>query len=317
MIPVVLWSFSAVTLGTAVAARDAPLAAGWYAAACVIGLLLQGLLAHSVNEIADWRSGTDRDPAPRVLSGGSKVIPLGLLTEAHLRRIAVASALSASALGLVVAAARGWQLVLLGAVGVAGALAYSLPGVAAAYRPGAGEAVAFLCVAAAVAGGFAVQAGAFGADLVLPAAAHGAVCVAMLLLHHYADRGPDLRARPPKRTTPAVLAGRARRYGIAWSLLAVALGAAAAAAVHPALLAVAAAGVVAVVAHAVVDPDDVRSVTLAEGGVIAAGIAGALVAASIMVPALSWAALVPVGAVAGEFVAARLAPAIGVAPPDA
>ena len=51
-----------------------------YLAAVAVGVLLQGLVAHAVNEIADWRSGTDADPAPRVISGGSKVIASGLLT---------------------------------------------------------------------------------------------------------------------------------------------------------------------------------------------------------------------------------------------
>ena len=43
-------------------------------------MLIQGLLAHTVNEIEDWRSGTDGHPSPRVISGGSKVVTSGLLS---------------------------------------------------------------------------------------------------------------------------------------------------------------------------------------------------------------------------------------------
>ncbi len=87
VIPVLLWSFTAITLGTALAWRDGDGISTWgYLAAVAVGVLLQGLVAHCVNEIADWRSGTDRDPSPRVISGGSKVIASGLLGTRELRR---------------------------------------------------------------------------------------------------------------------------------------------------------------------------------------------------------------------------------------
>ena len=93
VIPVLLWSFTAITLGTALAVRDgADLSVPGYLAAVAVGVLLQGLVAHAVNEIADWRSGTDADPAPRVISGGSKVIASGLLTPGELRAVGIGAA---------------------------------------------------------------------------------------------------------------------------------------------------------------------------------------------------------------------------------
>ena len=69
VIPVLLWSFSALTLGTALAAHGRDLEVWYYLGAVALGVLIQGLLAHSVNEVEDWRSGTDRHASPRVISG--------------------------------------------------------------------------------------------------------------------------------------------------------------------------------------------------------------------------------------------------------
>jgi len=55
VIPVLLWSFSALTVGTALAAHGGDLKVWYYVGAVALGALIQGLLAHSVNEIADWR----------------------------------------------------------------------------------------------------------------------------------------------------------------------------------------------------------------------------------------------------------------------
>ena len=200
VVPVLLWSFSAITLGSALAWEGAG-RTRWLVAAWVIGLLLQGAVAHCVNELTDWRSGTDRDPAPRVLSGGSKVLRAGLLTERGLVWMGTVAGVLAIGLGMVVAAERGWWLLAFGALGLLGAIVYTLPPIAAAYVPFAGEGVAMVCVWACAVGGYAVQTGAVSGQVLLLGASHAAYCVSMLMFHHYLDRGPDARARPPKQTT--------------------------------------------------------------------------------------------------------------------
>ena len=66
VIPVLLWSYTAITLGTAMAwAGEGGISVPRYLVAVLMGVLVQGLVAHCVNEVADWRSGTDRDPSPR------------------------------------------------------------------------------------------------------------------------------------------------------------------------------------------------------------------------------------------------------------
>src|SRR5438874_1328763 len=82
IVPVLLWSFAALTAGTALAWHHGGRHDLWlYAGVVLLGVLIQGLLAHTVNDVVDWRSGTDAHPAPRAISGGSKVIVLRLAGE--------------------------------------------------------------------------------------------------------------------------------------------------------------------------------------------------------------------------------------------
>ncbi len=126
-------------------------------------MLIQGLLAHTVNEIEDWRSGTDRDPSPRMLSGGSKVIVNGLLSPRALRMVFVVALVATVVLGLVMVASRGLVMLPFGLVGVGGAIVYTVPPVRAAYRPFAGEAIAFVCMGACVVGAALLQTPGFDA----------------------------------------------------------------------------------------------------------------------------------------------------------
>jgi 1,4-dihydroxy-2-naphthoate octaprenyltransferase len=289
VIPVLLWSFTGITLGTALAwAEGAPQRLGHYLAAVAVGLLLQGVVAHTVNDIADWRSGTDRDPASRTISGGSGTLTGGYLRERHLVVACVVAIGLSAALGLVLAASRGWWLIAFGAAGLVGAVLYTLPPVRLAYRPFAGEAAALVCVWACGAGAYALQAGALTSRAALAATPHAAGCVAMLMVHHYLDRGPDSRARPPKVTSVVRLGRRARRYACAWGAAAVALAVAVAVVADPAFAVLSAAAAVALAAHAGVAPDDPESVTRSELVVIACGIVGGLGTAAVLATPLVW-----------------------------
>lgn len=317
VIPVLLWSFTAITLGTGLAWSDgAGRDVTAYLAAVAVGVLLQGIVAHSVNEIADWRSGTDRDPSPRMLSGGSKTIVSGHLSERTLAIACLVAAVGATAIGLVLAASNGWWLLVFGATGLAGAVLYTLPPVRLAYRPFAGEAVAFTCVWACCAGGYALQAGTLTWQASLAGAAHAAGCVAMLMVHHYLDRGPDSRARPPKVTSVVRLGPRAAGYARLWAAASLAGWLVLALAVAPAFWCAAAGSAVALAAHAGVRSDDAASVTRRELVVILAGIAGGLGAAALLSTPLVWAlvaaaVLVPVemlvaGRALAPFAASRI-----------
>ena len=225
VIPVLLWSFSAITLGTALACRDRPVHGWYYLGAALLGLLIQGVLAHTVNELEDWRSGTDRHASPRVISGGSKVLVSGLLSERGLKLLFVAAFAATTVLGLLLCVARGWVMLPFGLAGVAGAVLYTLPPVRAAYRPFLGEAVACGCLWLCVTGAAVLQGGTIDAVTAGRGAGGGG------LRGRHADGAPlpRLRGRPlggAGQATTIVLLGRGRghRYAIGWCGLALADG---------------------------------------------------------------------------------------------
>lgn len=320
VIPVLLWSFTAITLGTALAWRDGGGISVWgYLAAVAVGVLLQGLVAHCVNEIADWRSGTDRDPSPRVISGGSKVIASGLLGPRALKAIGIAAALAATVLGIAAAAEWGWILLAYGVGGLAGAVLYTLPPVRAAYRPFSGETVAFVCIWGCTTGAYVLQRDRLSGAAALAGITYAASCVAMLMMHHYLDRLPDSRALPPKTTTIVLLGRAGRRYATLWAAIAVA-GAVLLTVLVDGRFAIAAVALaLALALHASVDPDDPAAVTRAELGVILLGLVAGLGTATALAPPLWWAlaaaaVLVPVelalsGMAHRDLMAARARPA--------
>lgn len=311
LIPVLMWSYTAVTLGAALAGLEGAASVAKLAVAIIVGALLQGLVAHAVNEVADWRSGTDAHPAPRVISGGSKVIVAGILREREVIVIGAVAAVAATAIGLVVAVVWTPVVLVLGLVGLVGAVLYTLPPVRAAYRPLAGEIVAIACVWSCVTGSYALQTGTISAASALVGVAYALACASMLQVHHLLDREPDLAARPPKRTTAAVLGGGARLYGVALGAGATLAATAAAITVAPGLAVLAAGTACAVVAQLLMDPDDPGGVTRAELAVIVLVGGSGLVAATLLwapaAAALALAAgLVPLElAVAGRALADR------------
>lgn len=295
IIPVLLWSYTAITLGTALAWHDGGgVSIPGYLVAVAVGVLLQGLVAHSVNEIADWRSGTDRDPAPRVISGGSKVIASGLLRPRDLAAIGVGAAVLAAVVGLIAAATWGWVLLAYGIAGLAGAVLYTLPPLRAAYRPFSGETVAFVCIWGCATGAYVLQRGEMSGGVALTGIAYGASCVAMLMMHHYLDRVPDSRAFPPKTTTIVLLGASGRRYAVLWASIAVAGALALAALVDGRFIILAAGFAAALVLHLTVDPEDPASVTRCELGVILIAMAAGLITAAALAPDLIWALVVAV-----------------------
>jgi 1,4-dihydroxy-2-naphthoate octaprenyltransferase len=301
VIPVLLWSFSALTVGTALAAHGRALEVPYYLGAVVLGALIQGLLAHCVNEVADWRSGTDLHPSPRVISGGSKVIVAGLMGERGIQATFAAAFVATTVLGLALVAARGIVVLPFGLIGVAGAIVYTLPPVRAAYRPFAGEAIAFVCLADCVVGAHVLQGGrAVDGATLATAVAVAAYAVGMLMVHHYLDHDADRAATPPKVTSIVRLGlVGGRRYAIGWCVVAL-VAAMAGSAAEPRLLPLVAGYAIGLMAHLRCRPDDVESVTKNELVVIFAGIAAALSAAALLVPALSVAMVVAVALVAVE-----------------
>jgi 1,4-dihydroxy-2-naphthoate octaprenyltransferase len=315
LIPVILWSFTAVTLGTALAYHEQGLLDWrWFLITLAIATLVQGFETHAVNEVYDWRSGTDRANVPRVLSGGSRVLNRGLLTMRELWVVFAASSLLIWSLTAGLALARSWLVVLFVLPGFVSGLAYTLPPIRTAYRPFAGElAGGFLGVLLCVLGGYFVQTLSLSGAALVAAVAYACVCVAMLQMHHYLDVEADLAAVPPKRTTIAYLGRKAgKAYAMGYAVVAAAAFGVLAVSSLEFLPAVACA-VLAILVHMRTNPRSVESVTKNELRVIQIGTAAGLSAALLMAPVL---VAVPVVAIGGYLVHLRLAGAGGPDPTD-
>ncbi len=287
-IPVLLWAYTAIVLGTAVAIAEA----GRFdprnlLEALLVGVLIQGYETHAVNEIFDWRSGTDRDGSPRVLSGGSRVLLARLLKERHLWAIFAVSSALIWILASDLASRTGPLVLGLVAVGYFAGLLYTLPPVATAYRPFAGEWFGgFVGVAAGGLGAYYVQALQITPLAVAVAVAHACVCVGMLLMHHYLDADADRRARPMKRTTIVFLGtSRGKVYTTGFAAAALVLSALLGLLWRVEALAFGFAAMAGLIAHVRAEPANVASVTRQELVVIQAGVAGGLTTATLLAPA--------------------------------
>ncbi len=289
LIPVLLWSYTSVILGTALAWWERGVFdPGLLVVAMALAALVQGWVTHAINEIYDWRSGTDQDGRPRALSGGSKVRNLGLLAERDLWIIFAASTVLVAVLAAYVTLARAAWLLLLIAVGYVLGVAYTLPPVATAYRPFLGEWLGgFPGVLLAGLGAYGIQAETLSWTAVALLSAHALVCTAMLVMHHYQDAPSDAQARPPKRTTVVVLGPTwARFYATVLCAAATATYAVLGVLLHPAFFLGAALSGAATVVHARTNLNQLVSITRSELRVIQLGIAAGTVSAVALVPSL-------------------------------
>ena len=298
LIPVLLWSYTAVVLGSALAySTTGGIDAAWFAVALGLGGLIQGWETHAINEIYDWRSGTDRMDGPRALSGGSRVRNLSLLDERDLWVVFAVSTAAIAALTIWVVVARAAWLALPIVAGYVLGLAYTIPPVATAYRPLAGEWLGgFPGVLLSGLGAYAIQTLSISIVAVAALAAHALVCMGMLVVHHYLDAPMDRAANPPKRTTVVALGLRnSKRYAGGMAAVAALLYGLLGVFVHPAFLLGCALTAPAVWIHLRIDPTDLKSVTRNELRVIQLGVAAGLSSAVVLAPPL-W-PLLPLAAV--------------------
>jgi len=297
LIPVLLWSYTAVGLGTAVAYfATGSLNVLWFLAALALGALIQGWETHAINEIYDWRSGTDK-VGGRALSGGSHVRNLGLLGERDLWWIFALSSVAVAVLTVWVVLERATWLALLIVAGYVFGLAYTMPPVSTSYRPFAGEWLGgFPGVLLSGLGAYAIQTLSISLVVTTALVAHALVCMSMLVVHHYLDEPMDASAMPPKRTTVVALGfTNAKRYAGIMAAIAAALYALLGATVQPTFFLGAAFTVPAVWIHFRIDPTELKSVTRNELRVIQLGVAAGLSTAVGLAPPL-W-PLLPIAAV--------------------
>ncbi|MEC5425761.1 prenyltransferase [Virgibacillus sp. C22-A2] len=163
--------------------------------------LIHGVLTHMLNDYVDYQSGTDQN-SPAILSGGSRVIQTGIISASTLWLLGkwLIFSLSVIVIGLLVFGY--YKVALLLAIGIWGAISYSLPPLRLSYRPFIGE---WLSMFPSV---FVL--GLAGAWLTLDTIPEWALqnaiinalfCLAWVMVHHIPDREADRMAEPIKRTS--------------------------------------------------------------------------------------------------------------------
>lgn len=211
IIPVLAWSFSAITLGVGLAMYRTAwpnIRLSQLIILVFIAAMFQGLAAHAINDIYDWLSGTDKH-SQGIMSGGTRVIGKNLLGISQLKIIGVAALAAGIAGGLYLVWAHGFFILVLLAVGVWSTIAYSMPPVQLAYRPLAGEWLgAWPAMVACTLGTFYVLTGTITSYAVAGGLLHATFSVAWLMQHHLPDIDADLLASPPKMTTVAFVSQR-------------------------------------------------------------------------------------------------------------
>ena len=176
-----------IALGGAVAAYNGAFSWGWWLLALIAGCAVH-LGLNIANDLYDDASGADAaNTTPTPFSGGSRVMQYGLVSRRAMVRACVGFYTVAIGIGLVLAATRGWELLALGAVGVALSLAYTAPPFRLVHR-GLGEPVTALGFGPIMAlGAYFVCAQAWSWDVVY-ASLPVAILIALVL---YVNQIPD------------------------------------------------------------------------------------------------------------------------------
>lgn len=170
--------------------------------------LTHGLLTHIVNDLADFKSGTD-DYSPGVLSGGSRVIQNKVFTYGQLKSLGIILSAVMLFISILFFIFGYMKLGILTIIGIWGALSYSIKPFSFAYRPLAGEwlslfpSMLFLGLAAPW-----IMLDTIPLWAWFNAIINAIWCMAWVMVHHIPDIDADQRARPVKLTTVLYAANR-------------------------------------------------------------------------------------------------------------
>lgn len=222
ILPVLVWSFSASLIGTALAVYQTH-QINWIAFFLVLltAMLIQGYPTHIFNEIMDWKSGADLVDLKSKKSGGSKVLQAGLLTIQDLWK-----AFFVSHVILLILITLSWktinpQIVFYFLIpGYLAGLFYSLPPFRFAYRPFLGEWLGgFAGIFLLVLGSYYAQVYNINRVALINAFGMGLIYIGIMIFFHYLDYENDQKAQPRKNTTVVFLRPEGSRVYVYLCLL--------------------------------------------------------------------------------------------------
>ncbi len=196
-------SVSPVIVGTALALREGRFDPLTFIATLAAAILLQ-VGANYANDVFDYLKGADR-----IRHGPMRVTQSGLLTPRQmLMGTAVVFGLAAS-VGVYLALVGGWPIVLIGALSIICAVAYTAGPFPLAYR-GLGDLFAFLFFGVvAVTGAYFLQSGRFTTVSFIVSLPNALFATAIIVVNNLRDLDADREAG--KRTLAARIGDRATR----------------------------------------------------------------------------------------------------------
>jgi 1,4-dihydroxy-2-naphthoate octaprenyltransferase len=204
-----------IFLGTSVAWYDGYFSL-LYCLLALVGLLLVHISVNMLNDYFDYRSGIDLEAKRTPFSGGSGVLPGGLLTPSSVGRFALVCFLLAVPIGIYFVIVRGWLLVPVLVAGALSVLLYTTH----LTRWGLGEIACGLGLGMLpILGAYFVQSGIYTWEVVVAAIPSGILLHNALLLNEFPDVEADERAG--KKTFPIVMGKR--KASLLYSMLIIAM----------------------------------------------------------------------------------------------
>lgn len=171
-------------------------------------ILIHGIISHAYNDREDWLSGTDQQ-SPGILSGGSGVIKEGRFSLEELLQAGRWASLGVLVIGCYFWWRFGIIVIILLAVAVWSAMAYSCAPLRLAYYPLSGEWLcAFPALLAGVAGTYYLLTFDLQPAVLMAGAIHAWLAMGLLMHNHISDVSSDLTAQPRKLTTVALVAAK-------------------------------------------------------------------------------------------------------------
>jgi 1,4-dihydroxy-2-naphthoate octaprenyltransferase len=173
----------------------------WLALLTLIGAACIHLGLNVANDVFDTASGADQaNVNPTQFSGGSRVVLYGLLSLRTIALLSLGFYAVGIAIGVGLAAARGWDLLWLGVAGALLSVFYTAPPLKLVHR-GLGEIVVFLGFGPIMAlGAYFVQAREYDLEPLFASIPVGILIALVLYVNEIPDRPADAAAG--KRTLP-------------------------------------------------------------------------------------------------------------------
>jgi len=224
-LPFLTATFVPILLGIAVAAWTNGFS-WWLALLTLVGGAFIHLGLNVANDVFDTTSGADEaNVNPTQFSGGSRVVLYGLISLRRLALLSLGFYAAGIAIGVGLAAMRGWDLLWLGVAGALLSFFYTAPPLKLVHR-GLGEIVVALGFGPIMAlGAYFVQAREYDLEPLLVSIPVGILIALVLYVNEVPDRPADAAAG--KRTLPVrlskdtVVNGYMAAVAVAFGLIAV------------------------------------------------------------------------------------------------